>query len=125
MAIAEITNIRGGRKKVKFNKVEIYTFLNEVLGFRYAVLNKEGYYLKNNNGIYECIIFDEIKYTFRNYIENNFDSFEFSNQIKFKDFINEFFAKRPIQDSNLLKSYLKKNLELSEENKQLLINYDA
>jgi|GEM_PF-1575797 len=119
--IADIFELKNGKKKVEFFHLGIYDLLREKLGFRYTRINKKGYYLKYSNGIYKVASFHELKDSFLDFIKNDFDSIEFNISVDYHDFINEYYKQSPVKNGDFARDYLSENFALSDENKHLVL----
>lgn len=124
--IADIFELKNGKKKVKFCHLGIYDLLRERLGYRYTKINNKGYYLKYNNGIYKVANFHNLRESFVDFIKNEFGSIKFNSAIDHHDFINEYYSQSPIKNGNFARDYLSENFVLSHENRHLiLLNIDS
>ncbi|NQU54449.1 MAG: hypothetical protein HQ522_18145 [Bacteroidetes bacterium] len=119
--LADIYKYKNGRKKIVFFELGIYDLLKEKLGYRYTKINGKGYYLKDNNGIYEVSYFHHLGNSFRTYIEQEFENLEISNQIDLHSFMNEYYHRKPIKDGNYARDYLSEGFQLSNYNLQLIL----
>jgi hypothetical protein len=109
-------NTKNGKKKIDFFLLGIYDLLKFKLGFRYTKINKKGYYLKESNGIYEIVGFHKLKDEFKKFVDENYDSLEFSKEVNYNDFMEAYYAKSPIKNGNYAREYLSEDFELSETN---------
>jgi hypothetical protein len=121
MKLADISYSRNGRPKVDFFHLGIFNFLKTTLGFRYTKFNNRGHYLKEVNGVYSKVKFYTLSIDFKNYISENFEELEISKEISKDDFLDEFKRKSPIKNGSMARDILSENFELSEKNKQLLL----
>jgi len=119
--IADIFELKNGKKKVEFFHLGIYDLLREKLGFKYTRINKKGYYLKYSHGIYNVVNFHELKDSFLDFIKNDFGSINFNLSIAYLDFINEYYRQSPIKNGNFARTYLSENFTLSDENKHIIL----
>ncbi len=111
---------RNGKKKIDFFMLGIYDLLKNRLGFRYTKINKKGYYLKEKNGIFKVVGFHKLKDAFKAFIENNYESFEFSNEIDYHFFMESYYEKSPIKNGNYAREYLSEDFTLSDSNLHLI-----
>jgi len=124
--IAKIIEIGKGKKKVEFFHLGIYDLLKVELGYRYTVINKKGYFLKEIDGVLKVVQFIDIKDDFKNHIKNNFETIKIEGAISYHDFIEEYFKQSPIKNGNYIRTYLNENFILSKENKhQILLKTDC
>jgi hypothetical protein len=121
MEIATIYESGNNKKKVKFIPLGIYELLKEELGFRYAQVNKKGYFLENIEGVYKVVNFCRLKDSLLYYIKNNFESMELHDKIAYADFIEEYYKQSPLNDGNFLKKHLREGFTLSKENTHLIL----
>ncbi|MES2138892.1 MAG: hypothetical protein V4511_04250 [Bacteroidota bacterium] len=119
--IADISELKGGKKKVVFLHSGIFRLLREHLRFRHCTLNKKGYYLEYKNGTYTILSFVGLRNAFLNFVVNDFDSIEFNIPINKADFIEECYKQLPLKRTGYAKSYLSKDFTLTEENKHKIM----
>lgn len=119
--LADVYQQKNGKKKIKFFELGLYDLLKVKLGFRYTKINGKGYYLKENNGIYEISYFHHLGDSFRKFIEEEFENLEISKEIDFKDFMEEYYKKGPIRNGNYARDYLSEDFVLSPENLNLIL----
>lgn len=106
---------------LNFDLIAIYETLKNTLGFRYAKIGGKGYYLqKNSDGLFEIVNFHKLTDGFRIYIRENFVDITSNKEIAFSDFMNVYYKKRPLKDSNLCKKHLGANFELTVEQEHLV-----
>ncbi|MFC0878716.1 hypothetical protein ACE01N_19130 [Saccharicrinis sp. FJH2] len=119
--LADIYTLKNETKRVEFFLYGIYDLLKEKLGFRYTKINGKGYYLKENDGIYEISYFHHLGHDFQKYIEQEFDKLEISNEIDYHSFMDEYFKQRPIRNGNYAREYLGEDFQLSPKNLHLVM----
>lgn len=121
-SFVKIKTYKNGRKKVEFDRIGIYGIIRNKLGFRYTKINGKGYYLKENNGTFERAHSYELGQEFTKYLEKEFENFEFSKEIGFKDFMNQFHSKHDLlRNGKYSRECLGKEFELSKENLHLIL----
>jgi len=114
-------NTRNEKKKIDFFLPGIYNLLKNKLGFRYAKINKKGYYLKEVNETYEIVSFHKLKTEFKEFIDENYEKLEFSKEINYHDFMETYHKKLPIKNNNWIREYLGEDFELSDTNLHLIM----
>lgn len=119
--LANIYEYKNGKKKIVFFELGIYDLLKEKLGFRYSKIKGKGYYLKENNGVFEIVGFHHLGLAFKEFIKKEFYNLDISKQIDYISFMNEFYKRRPIRDGNYARDYLSEDFQLSESNLHLIL----
>lgn len=120
--ITDITKTKRGNVQVKFHLAEIYDLLRDKLGYRFINLKGKGYYLKEKKeGLYEIVNFFDLSDGFIKYIRENFDYVVRNGEIGYIDFMNAYYEKQPIKNSNHGKSMLGKDFKLTDYNEHLLL----
>jgi len=114
--IAEINKLKNGKKNVEFLELGIYKILKEKFEFRYTKIDKKGYYLKYDKGIYSITNFQQLRDCFHKYLNQEFNNLELSEKIDFETFMNAYYKKLPIKNGDFCKKYLSSDFELTEEN---------
>jgi len=84
--LADIYQYKNGKRTIVFFELGIYDLLRNRLGFRYTKIKKKGYFLKENNGIYEISYFHRLGDSFRKFIEQEFENLEISKEIDYHYF---------------------------------------
>ena len=122
--IAEIKNSTRGSKKVDFFELGIFKILKFQYGFRFQNINGKGEYLREINGFYEIIDFQELIDTFVKHIENTYQESYLSSQLDYESFINEFYHQRPIKKNSGWKRFLNEDFELTDYNLNRIKNLE-
>lgn len=113
---------RKGNLKIIFDQLDIYNVLRNELGFRYVKVNNKGHYLRYNNGIYDVVGFYHLRDMFKEFINDIFPKLAISDEINFKQFMNEYYKQSPIKNSNFARNYLGENFQLTESNLEKVLN---
>jgi hypothetical protein len=119
--IADVYQNRNGIKRVEFFQLGIYSLVKNTLDFRFAVINKKGYFLKFEDGIYKKTYFESVKRSFTDYIRSNFNDLEINGEISFSDFIEEYYKKIPVKKGSFITEYLSEDFELTASAKHLIL----
>lgn len=112
--IAKITKTRKGRKKVIFSQLSIYEILRNEYEFRFQKIRGKGYYFQKIQSIYNIVGCHQLRDTFVNHLELNYEKSELNVQMDFEDFMNEFYHQRPINRNPGWNDYLAIDFTLSE-----------
>ncbi|MEE9363112.1 MAG: hypothetical protein V3U92_10995 [Cellulophaga sp.] len=114
--IVEINEFKNGKKNVEFFELGIYKILKEKFGFRYTKIDKKGYYLKYDKGVYSITNFQHLRDCFHKYLNQEFNNLDLSEKIDFEIFINAYYKKLPVKNGNFCREYLSYDFELTEKN---------
>jgi hypothetical protein len=119
--LADIRILKNGTLKVVFSIPAIYQLLREKLGFRFARINNQGYYLQYSKEIYMVTGFYELRDRFLDLVRLNFNKLGFSIPIAYGEFLEAYYKQMPIKNGNHLKHYLSMEFQLTREDKHNIL----